>query len=280
MRPLCKAIAGASALALLVGPAVVASGAPMATGLGGQVAAAHGWVQVGDWTKSRRYHVNDVVRYKGKSYVAIKKNKGKKPRGSKAWRVVAADGATGPTGLTGPAGPAGATGATGPTGAAGPQLSVYDATGKLLGKWVGAWSEAVSVIWEGGIYDYDFSGQFYWGGNYDSDIYFRDDLCAGTPYARLAQDQVNRGVMRTGSYSRFVQWRSPTDPRAFKWSATHQAADVATTAVWRWVPDGWGFSGSCQASSLSVPPGVTTVDLFTLEPVPAPPLVPGPLTIS
>lgn len=73
---------------------------------------------------SASYTVNDVVTFKGTSYVAIAANQGPNnptpDQNSSAWSVMAAQGAAGPAGAQGQQGPQGPPGSPGSTGAQGP----------------------------------------------------------------------------------------------------------------------------------------------------------------
>jgi Collagen triple helix repeat (20 copies) len=84
----------------------------------------------GDWISTQSYEPGFVVRYKGASYLSLRRSSHTAPATSKLdWALLDAPGAagtegsagpTGPTGPPGPAGAAGPTGSGGPIGATGP----------------------------------------------------------------------------------------------------------------------------------------------------------------
>jgi Collagen triple helix repeat (20 copies) len=78
----------------------------------------------GDWISTETYEPGLVVRYKGASYLSLRRSNHIAPATNKLdWAPLDGPGAAGPegsTGPTGPSGPPGPTGAAGPTGPAGP----------------------------------------------------------------------------------------------------------------------------------------------------------------
>src|ERR1700722_3262463 len=78
----------------------------------------------GDWISTQSYAPGFVVRYKGASYLSLRRSSHTAPATSKLdWALLDAPGAAGPEGSAGPTGstgPPGPAGAAGPTGSGGP----------------------------------------------------------------------------------------------------------------------------------------------------------------
>lgn len=259
MAHIARTAAATALSALLVASSAVmagASGAPAANGP--QAAQASGlaqgaeWVQRGNWKASKHYDVGNVVRYRGKSYVAVKPNTGHKPRKSKKWRVVAADGHTGPTGPTGPTGATGPTGHTGPTGAqgpVGPNWVVRDSAGQVLGQFVsvygyGTWM-TYNVLWNGGVWTYAPNGEYsnnFFGLAAAAAVtpaiptpgkisgYYTDAQCQSATYERewyVNAERLQQALAATGGMGRAIYWdqNGPVGYQMSGTSTTLQAGD-------------------------------------------------------
>jgi hypothetical protein len=283
MRILNQAIVGAAAIALVAAPAAVTSAAQAPVG-SVTASAASAWHQVGNWKSTKKYHKGDVVRYRGKSYVAIHKNKDHKPRGSKKWRVVAADGATGPTGATGATGP---TGQTGATGAVGPNWVVKDSTGKTLGLYAGASDMYVHVLFEGGIWGYDPTGvlaPFYYRyvsagavgnlGGWSTPTYV-ESTCTGPTYVNApgSEADANQMLKAVGGTARgtLIVDAAGTE-RGFKLTGPKIAAPAAT---YRWQPTPNSDAWECTEDTFSTPNW-----LIGISETPTPPASAGGQTVT
>lgn len=75
----------------------------------------------GNWVATERYEPGLVVRYKGATYLSLRRSHSVAPSTNQLdWVLLDSPGAAGPTGPAGPAGPAGAAGPQGAAGGAGP----------------------------------------------------------------------------------------------------------------------------------------------------------------
>lgn len=210
MRYAKHALAAAAALALVGGPALGVAQAAVPTDSHSHNAT--GWTMLGKWKKGTRYHVGDVVTYRGKTYVATKANK-VKPRGSKKWDVVSKNGTAGMVGPAGPTGATGPTGAAGPTGPVGPNWVLKDKNGTTLGTFAGAATDmrglqTYSVLFQDGIWSYLYDGRYAWWGSLrpTSKIqwppYFTTADCTGSMYmaSEVAEELASLAAAAGGSF--------------------------------------------------------------------------------
>lgn len=167
----------------------------------------------------------------------------------------------------------GDTGPQGNQGAQGPNLMVKDGNGQVLGRFLGTFPSGLMIIFVevgGGSYTYTPNGLLYPLGGPSPN--FKDAACAGTAY--MTADSPLTAQLIAGSVggpSRIV-YRKTTPvlgaPRAWEFTATTENA----VAVQLYDLDP---SGACTPDG---PPYNGT--LAKLNPVTAPPDVPGPLTIG
>jgi hypothetical protein len=180
---------------------------------------------------------------------------------------------TGTAGKQGAPGIPGIPGTPGLLGPAGPAFSVKDATGAVVGQFMGVIPEGVpfyTVLRDGGLYFYLGSGQVYPIGSPD----WKTIDCSGTAYLKggtsfsagtlaLLVGGPFRIIFRTSSAGTF----GPTS--AWKGHGTTEA--VVTTQLYRRN----STTGVCETDG-----GVYTGDIAPLDPVTAPPDFGGPLTIG
>lgn len=121
-----RAVAGLVAIAAAAPAILCGTAAPAAAGA--PTPTYKEWTWRSDWTSTKSYQRNSLVRYDGKVWLARHKHAkgGKHPSSARdGWSLVVtkgSPGATGPTGapgLTGPTGTSGAPGVTGPAGSTG-----------------------------------------------------------------------------------------------------------------------------------------------------------------
>ena len=198
-----------------------------------------------------------------------------KKRCSKGWTRIRW-GSTGPAGKQGKQGKqgvAGSQGSSGTQGPAGPALNVRDATGAVVGQFMGIIPEGVpfySVLRDGGLWFYLGSGQVYPLSSPD----WKTSDCSGTAYVRGGSNfsAANLALLVQGYYR--VTFRTlsagvfgPTS--AWKGLGTTEA--VVSTQLY----NRDDTTGACQMDGAPY-----TGSIAPLDPVTAPPDFTGPLTIG
>lgn len=172
-------------------------------------------------------------------------------------------------GVPGPAG------TDGKDGTPAPALSVKDKNGDVVGGFLGLYPAApvlslLMVLWEGGAWTYLPGGQLYpLGGGSPK---YTDNTCAGPGYIDVSSPEALQLVLTSaGGPGRFVY--RPTNP-----SLGPAEGFALTTTNSPYTGNLWerDDTGTCVLDGGS--PFTTT--LVQLEKVPAPPDVPGPLTIG
>lgn len=172
-------------------------------------------------------------------------------------------------GVPGPAG------TDGKDGTPAPALSVKDKNGDVVGGFLGLYPAApvlslLMVLWEGGAWTYLPGGQLYpLGGGSPK---YTDNTCAGPGFIDVSSPEALQLVLTSaGGPGRFVY--RPTNP-----SLGPAEGFALTTTNSPYTGNLWerDDTGTCVLDGGS--PFTTT--LVQLEKVPAPPDVPGPLTIG
>lgn len=165
----------------------------------------------------------------------------------------------------------GETGPQGNQGAQGPNLTVKDGTGKVLGKFLGLYPAGFAVMFveiDGGSYAYAPSGVAYPFGS--GSPAFKTNTCNGTAYARSSSPQTTLLITgAAGGPTRLVYRKTnPSLGPAFAWAFTTTTESVNQIM---YVLDD---TGACVAD------GNHNGTIVAVQSVTAPPDVPGPLTIS
>lgn len=165
----------------------------------------------------------------------------------------------------------GSTGPQGDQGAQGPNLTVKDGTGKVLGRFVGLFPAGIPLMFveiNGGIFLYGPNGQIFPA--FSSSPYFKTNTCDGTAYLESLSPQTTQLITQSaGGPGRIMHRVTNPAPGAIKaWSLT------ATTETVNQMMYKLNDTGAC----------VVDVNfngtLVALQPVTPPADVPGPLTIS
>ncbi|MEZ5158159.1 MAG: hypothetical protein R2687_04915 [Candidatus Nanopelagicales bacterium] len=203
-----------------------------------------------------------VKKSNGKVKILTTKKK-KKKKCKKGWKKVSWN----QTGKTGPTGPVGATGPQGPA------QEVKDGTGKTLGKFLGIYPAGlpiVSVLIDGGAYLYYPDGKVLpLGGASPS---FKTNTCNGTAYVESTSAQTTAFLVGSVGGPTRVVYRptSPTLGPTSAWAFTATTENAVNLQTYE-----LNNAGVCTAAG-----ALFTGTLITLQPVTAPPDVPGPLTID
>lgn len=201
-----------------------------------------------------------VKKKTGEMLVAKKCKKGWK---KKKWSSTGPQGATGPQGIPGVQGPAG------------PQLSVKDKNGTVLGKFLGVSytgpDSGVYVAIDGGWYEYEGNGRLY----DNSRVYYTDPGCGGTAHLYDPDsDDLQYWLPNVGGPSRVVdRVTNPAYEQARAFALTSTVVPIAGNTTLYY----WAAGQVCTATAWTAAPGDS---LLALQPVATPPDVPGPLTIS
>jgi hypothetical protein len=168
----------------------------------------------------------------------------------------------------------GATGPQGNPGAQGPNLSVKDSTGKVLGKFLGVFPQGLtllSVEIDGGAYTYLPNGLLFTSFMSDSPRYKTND-CTGTAYLTSSSAITTQFLTGSAGGPSRVAYRKtdPTYGPPQAWEFTSTSENAVALQLYRrdktftCLPEAAVYNGT----------------LVVLSPVPAPPDVPGPLTIG
>jgi hypothetical protein len=203
-----------------------------------------------------------VKKSNGKVKILTSKKKQKK-KCKKGWKKVSWN----QTGATGPTGPVGATGPQGPA------QQVKDGTGKTLGKFLGIYPAGLpilSVLIDGGAYLYYPDGKVLPLGSVSPS--FKTNTCNGTAYTESTSPQTTAFLVGSvGGPSRVVyRPTSPTVGPTSAWAFTATTENVVNLQTYE-----LNNAGVCTAVA-----GLFTGTLIALQPVTAPPDVPGPLTVD
>jgi hypothetical protein len=200
--------------------------------------------------------------------VRIRSGAAAKKKCPKGWKRVRWN-TTGPAGAQGLPG---ANGTNGATGAPGPNITVKDASGAVVGQLLGVLPEGgtfYSILRDGGIYLYAGSGQVYPLGSPN----WKTSDCTGTAYLRVSPGFTTpnfvafvggpfRMVFRATSTATF----GPTSA----WKGAGSSEAVVATQLYR-----LNNTGTCVTDG-----PLYTGDLAVLTSVTAPPDFVGPLTIG
>ena len=208
--------------------------------------------------------------------VRIRTGAAARKRCAKGWKRVRwnSTGPAGKRGLPGTSGTSGSPGTPGQQGVPGPVINVKDASGAVVGQFMGVIPEGVpfySVLRDGGLYFYLGSGQVYPLGSPD----WKTNDCTGTAYLRGGSSftAANLALLVTGSFRTIFRTISaagvlgPTS--AWKGLGTTEA--VVTTQLYRRN----STTGVCEVDG-----GPYTGNIAALAPISAPPDFAGPLTIG
>ncbi len=203
-----------------------------------------------------------VKKKDGKVKILTTKKKQKK-KCKKGWKKYSWN----QTGKTGPTGPVGATGPQGPA------QEVKDGTGKTLGRFLGTYPSGLpifSVLVDGGAYLYYPDGKVLPLGG--TSPYFKTNICTGTAYTQSTSPQTTALFMDSAGGPSRVVYRptTPTFGPTSAWAFTKTTENVVNLQMYS-----LNNAGVCTASV-----GLFTGTLLTLQPVTAPPDVPGPLTVD
>jgi len=165
----------------------------------------------------------------------------------------------------------GDTGPQGNQGAQGPNLVVKDATGTVLGRFLGLYPGGFALMFveiEGGSYLYAPSGVLYPIGS--GSPAFKTNTCGGTAYVKSSSPSTTQMMTESaGGPTRLVYRKTnPALGPTFAWALT-TTTETVNQVVYR-LDD----TGACVAD------GNHNGTLVALQSVTAPPDVPGPLTIG
>ena len=165
----------------------------------------------------------------------------------------------------------GKTGPQGKQGDQGPNLTVKDSTGKVLGRFVGLYPAGFSLMFvevDGGIYLYGPNGQVFPA--LSSSPSFKTNTCNGTAYIEASSPQTTQLLTQSaGGPSRFIHRVTvPAVGEIKAWSLT------STTETVNQMMYELNASGACVADANY------NGTLVALQSVTPPSDVPGPLTIS
>jgi hypothetical protein len=165
----------------------------------------------------------------------------------------------------------GDTGPQGNQGAQGPNLTVKDGTGKVLGRYVGLYPAGFALMFveiNSGIYLYAPNGQLFPG--FSSSPSFKTNTCNGTAYIRSSSPQTTQLYTQSAGGPTRIVYRvtNPVPGAISAWALTATTESVNQTMYVL------NSSGVCTAD------GNYNGTLVALQSVAAPADVPGPLTIS
>jgi hypothetical protein len=173
----------------------------------------------------------------------------------------------------GPAGAQGIPGTNGTNGLPGPIINVKDASGAIVGQFLGIFPEEgliYSVLRDGGSFFYLGSGQLFSTGSPD----WKTSDCTGTAYLKVSSsfDTPTFVKLIGGLFRTVFRTQSGTTLGASSaWKGGGASESVVTTQMYRRN----STTGACQTDG-----GLYTGDLATLADVTAPPDFTGPLTIG
>ena len=165
----------------------------------------------------------------------------------------------------------GKTGPQGKQGDQGPNLTVKDGTGKVLGKFVGMYPAGFTLMFveiDGGVYLYAPNGQVFPA--ISSSPAFKTNTCTGTGYIRSSSPQSTLLYTQSaGGPSRVIYRVSNPSPGPISaWALTATTETVNQTMY------------ILNSSGVCVADGNHNGTIVALQSVTAPSDVPGPLTIS
>jgi hypothetical protein len=203
----------------------------------------------------------------------LRQGRAAKKKCPKGWKKVRWN-VQGAAGRQGAAGANGTNGTNGTNGAPGPNITVKDATGAVVGQFLGVVPEGVPIysVWRDGAYWY------YLG---DGHLYplvgprFKTSDCSGTAYLpNASSSQFNDATFQLLISGPFRAVYRINDAELFG-TPTAYAASGATEPATSVQLYSFDNTGGCNAAG-----GPVTGTLFALQVVPAPPDFTGPLTIG